>query len=920
MSLNQHSLDWGDLLVFAFDPAHNPGRFRAEQFWHCPENFSKLMRLWTSDGATCSGQQLVKDFAIDLVSRLMKRESRRATKEGFLRLAPGDLPIQTNEFGLQNITKQLNLHCATTMSVLKAVCTLSKQKKTLTEMGKSRKEKVVSVAALSLLQEYNQLNNKFQSLSSLFLYASGVSRQGISVISSYGNSTSYSKLIARPNFAANVENTPGCVTAVKQRKAGTLFNLSQACRQMLREIAAERPMAVVYNNINIYFRSEQVAIGKKDTLESGTCATAFELFKASPEDMKVLDLNAKFINARGLTLDDIQLTHKESSLHLKCIEYTILDIIVTYGGHEFQRYRLLLDEILPLSEIKREVHHDRIYPMPTMELDEATIKGNIEICQTLFKELGLDTSTLEFAQFVRILAGDQLTVSRLRTIAKNRIGHESSYESFEWLVPIIGLFHLKMAQTQGILETHLGHSNSSRNPTSLAFQNTILHQKPIPTPTPFHTARDLIQVSLYARILHCFQLVSGNTSLSALANQLSLLDSQDSEDPPTCSFRQLRRYAQDLYQEHASTQKVYHLRQARKAGGEGSDAGDAIFEDSSLFIRDALELQAYTAAIKAGDSGRALISLKLWALAFRANGRSKYAQEMLYLIHNLTHVWPQPLRDIILNNWLLNPTGNPNSHVELDLVQEHLIFWIKNMYKAHGSGASWEWLAHISPCVDFLRRLAREFQRTLGDDQGAKHAQADLSRSIDTLIRSFTTNEIHTIKPGRSRADADGPPIVDMITEGMRQLVHGTDGPIAKFNRELERLQKRRKLMPVSTQWEHFQSTMETSDTHEHENMNGTEGKSEDEWESMHVSKAQSDSSELGVEDQGEHSDSKTEAEESESEEGEDEEFRQEAFSLEFELGNEVFNAFGDPSESEEEEPAACGELDSDNDSLIDEL
>ncbi|KAF8682692.1 hypothetical protein RHS04_02131 [Rhizoctonia solani] len=242
------------------------------------------------------------------------------------------------------------------------------------------------------------------------------------------------------------------------------------------------------------------------------------------------------------------------------------------------------------------------------------------------------------------------------------------------------------------------------------------------------------------------------------------------------------------------------------------------------------------------------------------------------------------------------------------------------MYKAHGSGALWEWLAHISPCVDFLRRLAREFQQTLGDDQGAKHAQADLSRSIDTLIRSFTTNETHSIKPGRSRADADGPPIVDMITKGMRQLVHGTDGPIAKFNQELERLQKRRKLMPVSTQWEHFQSTMETSDTHKHENMNGTEGKSKDEWESMHVSKAQSDSSELGVEDQGKHSDSKTEAEESESEEGKDEEFRQEAFSLEFELGNEVFNAFGDPSESEEEEPAACGELDSDNDSLIDEL
>ena len=34
-------------------------------------------------------------------------------------------------------------------------------------------------------------------------------------------------------------------------------------------------------------------------------------------------------------------------------------------------------------------------------------------------------------------------------------------------------------------------------------------------------------------------------------------------------------------------------------------------------------------------------------------------------------------RDIVLNNWLLNPTGNPNSWVEMDLAQEHLNFWVK---------------------------------------------------------------------------------------------------------------------------------------------------------------------------------------------------------------------------------------------------
>jgi hypothetical protein len=34
-------------------------------------------------------------------------------------------------------------------------------------------------------------------------------------------------------------------------------------------------------------------------------------------------------------------------------------------------------------------------------------------------------------------------------------------------------------------------------------------------------------------------------------------------------------------------------------------------------------------------------------------------------------------RDIVLNNWLLNPTGGRLTFVEADLVQEHFNFWIK---------------------------------------------------------------------------------------------------------------------------------------------------------------------------------------------------------------------------------------------------
>jgi hypothetical protein len=250
------------------------------------------------------------------------------------------------------------------------------------------------------------------------------------------------------------------------------------------------------------------------------------------------------------------------------------------------------------------------------------------------------------------------------------------------------------------------------------------------------------------------------------------------------------------------------------------------------------------------------------------------------------------------------------------------------MYKAHGSGASWEWLAHISPCVDFLRRLAREFHRTLGDDQGTKHAPTDLSRSIHTLIRSFAANEVHTIKPGRFRADADGVPVTDIITEGMRQLVHGADGPIAKFNRAFTRLQKRRKLVSVSKQWEEFESgpahkctsykpenqilpgTKQTEDGAESEDEKGNKITIDNE---INYSDTESETGE-----QDGQSGSESGADKLESEESEGEDFWEEAFNLELELGEEAFNRFGDTM-SEEEAPE-YDEPDDNNNSFVDDL
>ncbi|KAL4243608.1 protein of unknown function DUF6589 [Abortiporus biennis] len=134
--------------------------------------------------------------------------------------------------------------------------------------------------------------------------------------------------------------------------------------------------------------------------------------------------------------------------------------------------------------------------------------------------------------------------------------------------------------------------------------------------------------------------------------------------------------------------------------------GDMVFENALLFMRDALIVHEFNDAIKAGDSGCVVVILKHLAYTYHECGQTKYAQDVLFLIHNLTKVWPAEL-NLVLKNWLVNSTGKDNTWVPVDLVQEHLNYWIKVIYKVHSSNASWEWLVMIAPCIEILRKLAR---------------------------------------------------------------------------------------------------------------------------------------------------------------------------------------------------------------------
>ncbi|KAJ7698297.1 hypothetical protein B0H17DRAFT_1129823 [Mycena rosella] len=326
--------------------------------------------------------------------------------------------------------------------------------------------------------------------------------------------------------------------------------------------------------------------------------------------MQISDLTAAFDAASPLSLKDILLNAPELELMNKCLRHCILRIIVKHGGEKFGNFRKALDAALPVTPEKIELHQTPLHPLPAWNIDQATIVANAEVADAIYSELEVKgLSHWKWAMKPGIL---------------DSVGVFGCRDSFT-------------ADMHGFFVTLWGVPHcGTRNPGSLSFHNTHLHRSPIVLASlpPFRVCLDLVFTSLYSRILHRLLLVSGKSSLDECTNSIE-------------TYEQLEALAALIQSKYANASLVSDLRWQREMAKTAEGAvppGDEIFENACLFIRDGLISRGFTDSIKAGDSGRIVLVLKLLALSFRGNGRTKYAYEMLHIIHNLTHVWPKPIR------------------------------------------------------------------------------------------------------------------------------------------------------------------------------------------------------------------------------------------------------------------------------------
>lgn len=127
------------------------------------------------------------------------------------------------------------------------------------------------MSIINLLGARSQRNVMFRYMMGVFLYATGASRQQISVANHLGYSVSYVTLIGRgmkyrylleeQNDKTGISTSNEILTGVGTYRAGILHNLSYSMRRLTYMIA-KRGALVVYDNINFMRRVAEQVLGR----------------------------------------------------------------------------------------------------------------------------------------------------------------------------------------------------------------------------------------------------------------------------------------------------------------------------------------------------------------------------------------------------------------------------------------------------------------------------------------------------------------------------------------------------------------------------------------------------------------------------------------------------------------------------------
>ncbi|KZV63590.1 hypothetical protein PENSPDRAFT_691498 [Peniophora sp. CONT] len=425
----------------------------------------------------------------------------------------------------------------------------------------------------------------------------------------------------------------------------------------------------------------------------------------------------------------------------KCI-----DDLIHHGPEYFRRFADELEEPTPIDLIPPT--KTEYVPAQTMNINQSTVSGNISAVDTMLAQGGVgdpndpdrvkvnDLEIVDISEFVALFGGDLGTDERVLGAMDRRSAENTPVRRLQFVIFIMGLFHLKMAATEALWRIFIKPKETQSDASSLRTLAGVLRPTEtgkITTKPGYRRMVEVIQHSGIALRLNCWELAAARrnpawTSLDAFAaSKPSLSD--------------LKSMAEEIVRTYIASGDTDLYTMRKRLDADQQHTNTLILQQYLLLFEE------LSHAMNHGDVGRIETVFPLWIWIFAAVGKHKYASGMTRFLWNVHRVYPQDLSRAIRMNWLINPTGKKGQFRAPDWLNELLNLFQKDTYGGANSNYTVDRIIKESGLVDIYRactrKIEREFQLTgLTQRHAAKDMRKTLANLGQYLRREARPNEI----------------------------------------------------------------------------------------------------------------------------------------------------------------------------------
>lgn len=395
--------------------------------------------------------------------------------------------------------------------------------------------------------------------------------------------------------------------------------------------------------------------------------------------------------------------------------------------------------------------------------DESTNTNNLYILDDIYQQqFALDRDTCP--QNIRLIYGDLKTVKRIlavKTIRRSTAQHP--YDQYDWLIPGLGLWHLRLNLLQMLHRIHWGGPNLT-DPTTLQFAADRWHRHRVVQPNDFQALEDLIIHSYQARICGFWLIIAQRRGLQA--TRLEDIATWFYSLPPGTWSSML--------------DELGNSSDPNRQCGE-SPVVDEMLSNHRCFCAHVESYLLLKYAIKYADIGLLRYAIRDCMIMFQAKAGAapQYARELIRLLHLTDSEAASPeLQRAVLTNGLVNLHGLPGHSFETDRLLELLNNALKYFQRERSSFVhdSDRLLRHWAINGPFFARLKDQMERTFGKPNSPRHAKKPVYEQLLNMAHELQQSSVREQTRERFSAHA----VQSLHLEGLKNLSEN----ISRFNND----------------------------------------------------------------------------------------------------------------------------------------